>query len=107
MLSEVAVVRMSLPVPRPYARRKSTPTTQALAECQVRLASAERELRVQFTRIAQLQASVDFLLAALDGVREGGPTAGVPTIRQTTGVNRDLLEPTAADDSRHLRPRRR
>ncbi len=37
-----------------------------------RLASAEQELRIQFTRIAQLQAQVDLLLAALrrspDGV---------------------------------------
>jgi hypothetical protein len=37
-----------------------------------RLANAERELRVQFTRIAQLQAQLDVLLGALrrspDGV---------------------------------------
>jgi hypothetical protein len=30
-----------------------------------RLASAERELRVQFTRIAQLQAELDLLMGAL------------------------------------------
>ena len=30
-----------------------------------RLASAERELRIQFTRIAQLQAELDLLMAAL------------------------------------------
>ena len=32
---------------------------------EARLASAERELRVQFTRIAQLQAEVDLLVGAL------------------------------------------
>jgi len=35
-----------------------------------RLAKAEQELRVQFTRIAQLQAQLDVLVAALRGSPE-------------------------------------
>lgn len=35
-----------------------------------RLANAERELRLQFTRIAQLQAQLDLLLAALRRSRD-------------------------------------
>jgi hypothetical protein len=36
----------------------------AMSSVEKRLASAERELRVQFTRIAQLQAELDLLLGA-------------------------------------------
>jgi len=35
-----------------------------MSSVEKRLASAERELRVQFTRIAQLQAELDLLLGA-------------------------------------------
>lgn len=41
------------------------PAIGSLSAVDQRLASAERELRVQFTRIAQLQAQLDMLLCAL------------------------------------------
>ena len=40
-------------------------TAKSLWAIEQRLASAERELCVQFTRIAQLQAELDLMLAAL------------------------------------------
>ena len=40
-------------------------TTESLWAVNQRLANAERELRVQFTRIAQLQAQLDVVLGAL------------------------------------------
>jgi hypothetical protein len=46
-----------------------------------RLAAAERELRVQFTRIAQLQAELDLLVGALrrlpDAVQRDQCSSGV------------------------------
>jgi hypothetical protein len=39
--------------------------TESLWAVNQRLANAERELRVQFTRIAQLQAQLDVVLGAL------------------------------------------
>ena len=47
-------------------------TAQSLWAVEERLACAERELRIQFTRIAQLQAEFDVLLAALRR-SDGGP----------------------------------
>jgi hypothetical protein len=44
------------------SRHSPTPTMSSLEK---RLATAERELQVQFTRIAQLQADLDLLVAAL------------------------------------------
>jgi hypothetical protein len=41
------------------------PDGQSLWAVTERLANAERELRVQFTRIAQLQAQLDVVLGAL------------------------------------------
>lgn len=38
---------------------------QSLWAVEQRLAKTERELRIQFTRIAQLQAELDLVLAAL------------------------------------------
>jgi hypothetical protein len=38
-------------------------SARSLRTVEQRLASAERELRIQFTRIAQLQADFDLLLA--------------------------------------------
>jgi hypothetical protein len=43
----------------------ATPTSRVLSSLTRRLDKAERELGVQFTRIAQLQASLDILLATL------------------------------------------
>jgi hypothetical protein len=45
-----------------------------------RLANAERELRVQFTRIAQLQAELDLVLAAL---RRQQPPGDLARFRST------------------------
>jgi hypothetical protein len=50
------------PASRTRINRSPTPSLWAVEE---RLATAERELRVQFTRIAQLQAELDVLSAAL------------------------------------------
>jgi hypothetical protein len=57
-----------------------------------RLASAERELRLQFTRIAQLQAELDLLVGALrrlpDAVQREQGSLGAAVMR-------------ASDQSRH------
>lgn len=50
------------PTSRTRVNRSPTPSMWAVEE---RLATAERELRVQFTRIAQLQAELDVVSAAL------------------------------------------
>jgi hypothetical protein len=47
---------------------------QSLWAVEQRLASAERELRIQFTRISQLQAELDLVLAALRRSRDGSAT---------------------------------
>lgn len=59
-------VRFLTESPRPASRRGSTAAPRGgrwLIE--QRLDCAERELRIQFTRIAQLQAEFDLLLAKL------------------------------------------
>jgi hypothetical protein len=57
-----------------------------------RLVAAERELRVQFTRIAQLQAKLDLLVGALrrlpDAVQRDQSSSGAAVMR-------------ASDQSRH------
>jgi len=53
--------------PRMSASRRgssSAPSLRMLWTVEQRLARAEQELRIQFTRIAQLQAELDLLLAA-------------------------------------------
>jgi len=59
--------------PASPARLDRGSTAPSLWAVEQRLANAERELRIQFTRIAQLQAELDLLLAALrrspDGAR--------------------------------------
>jgi hypothetical protein len=49
-------------LPMPFTRRS---TARSLWAVEQRLASAERELRIQFTRIAQLQAELDLFLGSL------------------------------------------
>ena len=44
---------------------------ESLSAVHKRLAEAEHQLEIQFTRIAQLQAQLDLVLAALQRVREG------------------------------------
>jgi hypothetical protein len=51
--------------PASLARFDRQATAQSLSTVEQRLAVAERELRIQFTRIAQLQAELDLLQAAL------------------------------------------
>lgn len=53
----------------PLVRRGTT--IASLGDVKRRLGSAERELRIQFTRIAQLQAQVDMLLGALRRSQDG------------------------------------
>jgi hypothetical protein len=43
---------------------------ESLSAVNKRLAEAEHQLEVQFTRIAQLQAQLDLMLTALQRVRE-------------------------------------
>lgn len=58
--------------PRPASGTvRRGPAAESLRAVHQRLANAERELRVQFTRIAQLQAQVDLLLAALRRSQDG------------------------------------
>ena len=45
--------------------------TESLSAVTQRLAKAEQELQVQFTRIAQLQAQLDLVLVALRRLTEG------------------------------------
>jgi hypothetical protein len=59
------------PTPASRARFDRRSTTQSLWPVEQRLASAERELRIQFTRIAQLQAELDLLQAALRRSSDG------------------------------------
>jgi hypothetical protein len=49
----------------PGAVRRGSPAIAMPWTVNQRLANAERELRIQFTRIAQLQAQLDVVLAAL------------------------------------------
>jgi hypothetical protein len=44
---------------------------ESLSAVQKRLAQAEHQLEIQFTRIGQLQAQLDLMLAALQRAREG------------------------------------
>jgi hypothetical protein len=45
--------------------------TESLSDVAQRLAKAEQELQVQFTRIAQLQAQLDLVLVAFRRLTEG------------------------------------
>jgi flagellar capping protein FliD len=51
------------PAARRVARRGSA--ARSLLDVNQRLAKAERELRIQFTRIAQLQAQLDSVMTTL------------------------------------------
>ena len=62
MASERIVPAAAPPARRTRVIRSPTASIWAVEE---RLAAAERELRVQFTRIAQLQAELDLVSAAL------------------------------------------
>ena len=56
---------LSESAPRASGTVRRACATHSLGTVNQRLATAERELRIQFTRIAQLQAQVDVLLGAL------------------------------------------
>ena len=58
-------VLLSESAPRASGTIQRRCDTHSLGTVNQRLATAERELRIQFTRIAQLQAQVDVLLGAL------------------------------------------
>jgi hypothetical protein len=51
--------------PRAASRVVRRGSTESLWAVNQRLAKAERELRIQFSRIAQLQAQLDSVMAAL------------------------------------------
>ena len=53
------------------AVRPGSAATASLWSVNQRLANAERELRVQFTRIAQLQAQLDLVMGALRRSADG------------------------------------
>jgi hypothetical protein len=57
-------------------------------DLQERLASTERELPVQFNRIAQLHAEPDLVLAALRRLADGAPhaTRGIRSLTWTNAV---------------------
>jgi len=57
---------------RPASRAvRDRSAAESLSAVTQRLATAEHELQVQFTRIAQLQAQLDLVLAALRRVTDG------------------------------------
>ena len=59
---------------------------KSLLAVEERLASAERELRIQFTRIAQLQAELDLVVAALQRATDVHATSlRVECLRLNTG----------------------
>ena len=63
---------LSEPSPHVFpARFDRTATAQSLWAVEQRLATAERDLRIQFTRIAQLQAELDLLVGALRRAQDG------------------------------------
>ena len=68
----MALERLTLgtapPASRSRVNRSPTPSMWAVEE---RLATAERELRAQFTRIAPLQAELDVVSAALRRLPDG------------------------------------
>lgn len=68
MAVEKFQVEKASPAPRRVIRGSPAPLIWNLED---RLATVERELRVQFTRIAQLQATLDLLLAASRHVSDG------------------------------------
>jgi hypothetical protein len=57
--------------PLSVSREVRGSATESLWAVNQRLANAERELRVQFTRIAQLQAQLDVVLGALRRSTDG------------------------------------
>jgi flagellar capping protein FliD len=61
--------RSDLIAGRPSVRAGAA--TESLSAVTQRLAKAEAELQVQFTRIAQLQAQLDLVLARLRRLTEG------------------------------------
>lgn len=68
-------LRISVSKPQFAPRPRPSPglTAQSLLAVEQRLVATERELRIQFTRIAQLQAELDLLTAALRRVTDADP----------------------------------
>jgi hypothetical protein len=62
--------RSELPIAAPL-RGRGGATTESLSAVTQRLAKAEQELQVQYTRIAQLQAQLDLVLVALRRLTDG------------------------------------
>jgi len=64
-------------------------TAHSLLAVEHRLASAERELRIQFTRIAQLQSELDLLLTALRRATDAhAMSLNAECVRLSSGLER-------------------
>lgn len=64
-------------------------TAQSLWAVEQRLGNAERELRIQFTRIAQLQSELDLLLTALRRATDAHTMSlSAECVRLSTGLER-------------------
>jgi hypothetical protein len=77
------------PLVAPRLRFSHGSTAKSLWAVEQRLATAERELRIQFTRIAQLQAELDLLLAALRRATDAHAISlHVECLRVNSGLDR-------------------
>lgn len=89
-MRQLAFPSASRPSPSGAGRRGSG--ADLLRTVNQRLAQAERELRIQFTRIAQLQAQLDVVLGAADARRLDFTRDDVsrdPRSRQTASPSRE------------------
>jgi hypothetical protein len=69
-MPEEKIPALGIPATAPRAVEDRS-AAESLSAVNKRLAEAEHQLGVQFTRIAQLQAQLDLVLAALRRVTEG------------------------------------
>ena len=76
--------------------RRGDSATESLSAVNQRLANAERELRVQFIRMAQLQAQLDLVLSALRAARADGTV--IDSARRRSPDIRERLHIVSAED---------
>ena len=90
----------SVPVPRAARVIRHFPASPTWS-VEKRFAAAERELRVQFTRIAQLQAELDLLVGALrrlpDAVQRDQCSLGAAVMRASDHRRHDAEERIQGD----------
>lgn len=76
----------------PRRRFSRGSTAHSLCALEQRLASAERELRIQFTRIAQLQSELDLLLSALRRATDAhAMSLRAESVRSSSGLERNRV----------------